>query len=226
MTTERDGEEMINFDRQAAWQSERTAADYDSQRFNSIGGRFYDFAEKRAIGALLAVAGRKQPIDRVLDIPCGTGRILHWLLQVGYRVECADVSSAMIDVAKQRIGDAAGLIGFDVLDVFQIARARDSYDCVSCIRLFQHFGSDERIATLRELARVSKRYVLVNVMYSSGYYAFLRKLRQILGRYAPRNTVDSNDLGRESAAAGLRIVASRFAQPGYSGNLVVLMERS
>lgn len=216
----------MKFDRQTAWKSARTAVHYDQQRFSSLGGRFYDFAEKRAIGKLLAVARWERPIGRVLDIPCGTGRISKWLLDAGYHVECADVSGAMIDVAKQRIGYAPGLIGFELLDVFQIARSPDSYDCVSCIRLFQHFRSEERIAALRELGRVSKRFVLINVMYSAGYYAVLRKIRQNFGRYAPRYTLDDAQLATESAAASLRIVASRFAQPGYSGNLVILLEKS
>lgn len=215
----------MTFDRQTAWKSARTAANYDRQRFSSLGGRFHDLAEKRAIGKLLEVAGRERPIDRVLDIPCGTGRISRWLLDAGCRVECADVSDAMIDVAMQRIGDASGLIGFDLLDVFQIARPPDSYDCVTCIRLFQHFRSEERIAALRELGRVSKRFVLINVMYSAGYYAVLRKIRQNFGRYAPRYTLDDDQLAMESAAASLRLVASRFAQPGYSGNLVILLEK-
>jgi 2-polyprenyl-3-methyl-5-hydroxy-6-metoxy-1,4-benzoquinol methylase len=165
------------------------------------------------------------PITKVLDIPSGTGRISRWLLEQGFQVECGDISREMLDVAQQRVNGLPGVLGFDLLDVYNIARNEAAYDCVTCIRLFQHLKSEERAAALKELGRITRRFVIVNVMYTSSYYGAIRKMRKLLGGYAPRYTTSDQELKRETEAASLRIVQQRFSQPGYNGNLLLLLEK-
>jgi len=218
--------EKEEFDHNAGWKSDAVAEQYDKQRFSSLAGRIYNEREKKAISDLLSVAQENNQINTVLDVPCGTGRISEFLLQKGYGVSCGDISNEMITVATKRLAAyQPGVNDFSILDIYNIAKDPDSYDCVTCIRLFQHLMSDERARALRELARVSKRYVIVNVMYNSFYYGILRGLRLALGRYAPRYTANKQELERELKFASLRMVKSIFTQPGYNGNLVLLLEK-
>ena len=215
-----------SFDHNSGWQSEQVAKKYDERRFTSFFGRAFDRAEKNALATVLSEAESQQPIKTVLDLPCGTGRISEFLLRRGYDLECADISKEMIDVAQSRLAGIGGNdVKYTVMDIYNIDRPDATYDCVSCIRLFQHLDSDERARALKELGRVSKRYLVVNVMYTSLYYGLVRKLRLALGRYAPRFTCSQQQLQTELEFAGLRVVKSIFSQPYFGGNLVLLLEK-
>jgi ubiquinone/menaquinone biosynthesis C-methylase UbiE len=215
------------FDHNEGWKSKATAKSYDARRFKSLGGRLYDYMEKRAIAKLLDLAESKTPIRTVLDLPCGTGRITELLLRRGYQTTCGDISEEMIEVARQRLAPFEDRIEeFAIMDVYNTRRKADSYDCVSCIRLFQHLVSSQRANALREMARISKRFVIINVMYVSPYYSAVRKLRLRLGRYTTRYTSSQNEIAEELRVAGVRLVGSKLTQPGFNGNLVLLLEKT
>jgi ubiquinone/menaquinone biosynthesis C-methylase UbiE len=210
-----------------AWQSEAVVAAYDERRFSSITGPTFDPLEKRAIGRLLTKAEATDPIRTVLDVPCGTGRISEMLLKRGYTVTCGDISPAMLAAAQKRLSSyRSDQVRYVASDVYALEFPDGAFDCVTSIRLFQHLTSEERGQALRELARVSKRYVIAGVVFTSTYYALVRKLRLALGAYAPRHTASEQDIRREVAHAGLRVVARHFPQPGYSGGLILLLEKT
>jgi ubiquinone/menaquinone biosynthesis C-methylase UbiE len=212
------------FDHKTEWQSAAVARAYDQKRFSSLTGRVFDALEKWAITRQLDYIEREQPLRRVLDIPCGTGRIARLLVQRRYDLVCGDISQQMLEVARGQLADAAA--EFLPLDIYDLPFPSDSFDCVCCIRLFQHLTSDQRMLALRELARVSKRYVIANAMYTSMYYGLVRRVRLALGRYAPRYTMSEQEMKHELTGAGLTLVRRIFPQPGYGGNVVMLMEKS
>ncbi len=215
------------FNHNEGWKSESVAKEYDARRFSSLAGRVYNEREQQAISELLDLASAQQQVKSVLDLPCGTGRISELLVKRGHEVTCADISNEMLDVARERLSAySPGASDYAIMDIYNIDRPDNSFDCVTCIRLFQHLTSDERARALTELGRVSRRYVIVNVMYTSFYYGILRALRKALNRYAPRYTSSKGEIQRETAAASLRVVKSIFPQPGYQGNLVLLLEKT
>ena len=63
-----------------------------------------------------------QPGMRILELNCGTGIDAVHLAQLGVRVVACDLSSKMIDVARQRLSaaDLDGLVDFRVLDTEKI----------------------------------------------------------------------------------------------------------
>jgi ubiquinone/menaquinone biosynthesis C-methylase UbiE len=207
------------------WQSSKVAEAYDARRFRSLGGRFYDRQEKKAIERLLGIAEDQTPIRRVLEMASGTGRISDLLAGRGYELVCGDVSREMQEVAQRRLASGSGNVQFKILDIYVIAEPDASFDCVCAFRLFQHLTSEERARALRELARVSRRFVLVNVMYTSVYYGVVRRLRRALGRYTTRYTSSRQEIQQELRAAGLKLVRAIFTQPGFNGNLVLLLEK-
>jgi ubiquinone/menaquinone biosynthesis C-methylase UbiE len=52
--------------------------------------------------------------NRLLDVACGTGLSFVALLERGWRVTGCDISPAMLDVARARVGDAATLLSADM----------------------------------------------------------------------------------------------------------------
>lgn len=214
------------FDHNIGWKSRSVAEHYDERRFTSLGGRLYDRMEKHAVAACLNTAVQLMPVNTVLDLACGTGRMSKFLAARGYRVTCGDVSDEMLGVAKRRLSQAGfNGVTFFQLDIYNTGQADGSYDCVSAFRLFQHLTSEQRARALREMARISRRFVLVNVMYTSAYYRFVTRLRHMLGRYTTRYTSSQLQIDYELDYAGLRIVKSVFAQSGFNGNRVLLMEK-
>ena len=214
-------------DHTRGWQSTKVAEAYDARRFRSLGGRLYDRLEKKAIERLLNVAEAKAPIGNMLEMACGTGRISELLASRGYTLTCGDVSREMEEVARRRLASQPNRnVQLKILDIYAIAEPDEAFDCACAFRLFQHLTTDERARALRELARVSRKFVLVNVMYTSPYYGFVRRVRQVLGRYTTRYTSSRDEIQAELRFAGLKLVQSVFTQPGFNGNLVLLAEKS
>ena len=208
------------------WKSQKISAGYDQRRFCSLGGRFYDHREKICINQALMLAERQAPVRSVLDFACGTGRISGYLAARGHKVVCCDVSESMLQEAKNRLRPTKLAQGFVLSDIYYGSFRDNAFDCVTAIRLFQHLSSDERANALAELARISRSFVLVNVMFSSPYYDCLRRLRIAVGRYATRYTASKEEILRETSLAGLKIRATILSQPLFNGNMILLLERS
>ncbi len=208
-----------------AWENRGAAQTYDARRFSSWSGRLFNRMEQAAIAQILAAVENKSVIRTVLDVPCGTGRISELLLQRNYVVTCGDISKEMLMVAQKRFENISREVFFCQVNIYKMPFDDDSFDCVTCIRLFQHLTSDERARALMELGRVSRRYVVANIMYTSSYYGVVRGLRRFVGRYAPRHTCSEVELARASGFANVKVVKRRFPQPLYNSNLVLLFEK-
>jgi SAM-dependent methyltransferase len=73
----------------AVWQAGSFASDYDN--------RVLEPAE-----VLLLVRHREDLSGRVLDVGCGTGRLLGYLLALGARAEAIDISERMVQICRRR----------------------------------------------------------------------------------------------------------------------------
>ena len=79
---------------------------------------------------------------KVLDLPCGTGRLLPELAARGFDVTEADVSPHMLDHARQFAGERGVKIADDrfvVASVFDTGFIENAFDATVCNRLFHHF---------------------------------------------------------------------------------------
>ena len=81
------------------YQSLDVAETYERRRFHSLGGRYNNWRLHRLLNCILL---RLPPGSVVLDIPCGTGRIDNCLLDRSLRVIAADISTAMLTVARRK----------------------------------------------------------------------------------------------------------------------------
>lgn len=212
------------FDHNTSWQYEEVGELYDARRFQSRTGQRFHNAETAAIHALLDKAEETGKITTAIDLPCGTGRISQISTDRGYDLVCADISLPMLKAARRKIEDRHQQAVYTAANIYRLPFPDDAFDSVSCIRLFQHLDSKDSIRALRELGRISSRFVIVNFMYASGYYKAMRILRQKTGRYAPRYAVTRTFLNRIEPETGLRLHASQMPQPLHSGNMVILFD--
>ena len=98
------------------------------------------------------VSSQIRPAGRVLDVPCGTGRIAVPLSERGFTVAGLDISEAVLSVARS----AGPSLDFRQGDMRELPWSDDSFDAV--LNLWTAFGyfetreEDERV--LAEVARV------------------------------------------------------------------------
>jgi SAM-dependent methyltransferase len=82
------------------------------------------------VGALLALAGTHGLNgDSVLDVACGTGKSFLPLLERGWKVTACDISAAMLDLARTKVGDEVRL---EVADMRALP-VYGSFDLVCCL---------------------------------------------------------------------------------------------
>jgi len=96
------------------------------------------------------------PAGRVLDVGSGPGRFALWLARQGGRVTLLDISSAMLDAARQRFADhglaADAFLHASLFDVGQMEAG--SFDLVLCLGGALNYYPDEMEAGLRLLRRL------------------------------------------------------------------------
>lgn len=207
------------------YQNEEVADDYDLHRFASPRRQRRNDREWRVVSrALVSAVGVKS----VLDMPCGTGRFMPRFAAAGFRVVGADIALPMMRVAKEKCVGLASVGGFVRADAERLPFADAALDCVVSIRFLHHVDPASRVAMLREMARVSRRWVLLDYRHKYSYrYAKLR-LRSAVGFPARERMpqVSHGELDAETTAAGLEVVARHFVAPFFSDKWIVLCEKS
>ena len=214
----------MSFDPQTHYQNDRIARGYDRERFSSLAGRVFQSAELKTLARLL----RHLPSGAsLLDVPCGTGRVARALLDWGFRVTAADISHEMIQVAKSRIVKGGGELLASRGSADALPFAGESFDAVLSIRFLPHIASESRREMLKEMARVSRRWVFFSNSYSDSWHRRRRAIKHWLGHQAPtRFPVTERELEAELKAARLREVKRLWTFPLLSEEILVLCEKT
>jgi len=168
---------------------------------------------------------------RVLDLPCGAGRLLPLLGEMGFAVMAADSSPHMVGKAKEiavSMPAAATTIDFVVTDVFKTSFADDEFDGVVCNRLLHHFREPEiRQAALAELGRLTKGPIVVSFFCNRALDSALFHVRNFVLRHTPTDRIPIS-LGRmreDVKHAGLRIERVLPARFGLSKQFYLVLKR-
>jgi ubiquinone/menaquinone biosynthesis C-methylase UbiE len=213
----------MSFDPQTHYQNKGVARRYDRERFSSLAGRAFQSAELKTLGKLL----RHLPVHgSLLDVPCGTGRIAQVLLDRGFQVTAADISQEMIHVAQDRITNRGGQLPASRGSADALPFADASFDAVLSMRFLPHISSESRGPMLKEMARVSRRWVFFSNSYSNYWHRRRRAVKHWLGHQAPtRFPVTEQELKAELNVAKLREVERVWTFPLLSEEILVLCEK-
>jgi ubiquinone/menaquinone biosynthesis C-methylase UbiE len=97
--------------------------------------------------------------SRILDIGGGPGRYALWLASLGHEVTLADLSSRLLEIARERIADSPFREGIEEVveaDARDLSQWGDSnFDAVLCLGPFYHLpNADDRETAAAELSRV------------------------------------------------------------------------
>ena len=115
-----------------------------------------------------------KPGSKVLDLGCGDGYLANLIAEKNYcDVTCADVSEVALNIAKAR-----GLKVIKASIDEPLPFPENSFDYVIATEVLEHIIKTE--SALSEMARVSKKYLLVSIP-NIAYWE--HRLRLVLGRF-------------------------------------------
>lgn len=213
--------------RKQFYRDARIAERYDEHRISGARSSRHR-AEWRAIEKALAAAGG---VREILDVPTGTGRFVDSWLGMGLRVAGADISVEMMRQAQERLAAGASrerALGFVQCDAEALPFRPASFDLVASIRFFMHLTPQVRLSVLRELSRVSRRWVLVDYRHKHAPRNVFKRWAHALGlRRSPAPPrVSRQEMLLELEAAGLRAVEVFVVTPVFSDKWFVLCEKT
>jgi len=182
---------------------------YDEQT-----ARGYKVGKHRAEMRLVDRAFTRVPKSHhVLDVPCGGGRVAVHLAQRGYKVSCADLSDAMLTIARETLAKHKLSCPVEKQDIEQLAFADHAFDTIISFRLFHHFPNPEiRRRAVSQLCRVARKYVAMSYFSPVSVTSVKRHLRASLGgKRSQKHDTPLSEVKEYFAAAGFKLVKD-FAQ--------------
>jgi ubiquinone/menaquinone biosynthesis C-methylase UbiE len=163
----------------------------------------------------VAAAQVPQP-GAILDIGCGTGRLLRAATMrfPGARLEGVDAAEGMVKQATVSL--PAGMqIRFQQATAESLPFPDGSFDLVFSTMTFHHWSDQQKaIGEVKRVLAPRGRWILADIV-AKGPLAFVARLLRI-GR-----VVSPSGLDRMLAAEGLAVIARKKA-PGAAGNIPVL----
>jgi ubiquinone/menaquinone biosynthesis C-methylase UbiE len=160
-------------------------------------------SHRREMAVVRTALRRAGAHGRVLDCPCGAGRLVPHLLRFAERVTCADVSQAMVDEARDALAAEAqeGRVDFAVASADALPFPDGAFDTAVCHRLIHHMPqAEERAGVLRELARVARRAVVLSFSDDTTWKGRSQRRR---GVHRRRHALTPEALYAEAAPFGL-----------------------
>ncbi len=210
---------MEDFPARTRYQNQEEAELYDARRT----GKYLHRIELAAFARAVASMPREY---RVLDVPCGTGRLWAPLLERFASVTGCDISQDMLNVC-ERHHSASGKVTLKQGDAVALPFADNEFDCVFSVRFWGYPPPEVRIKALKEMARVSKDRVAL-MFYVRDPAITARKKVQFLLRppKGPWYPVDSKrELYRLFAEAGLEIESYTSLMPFLMESRMVIAKK-
>ncbi len=214
----------------------RTKARFDTNKVASEYPALFGASrrDRREVACLRRALDAIPRGSNVLDLPCGSGRLLPLLLEKGARVTGADYSQHMLANARCNWETVRGALAGDVpavsfvqCDALQTGFADGEFDAVVCHRLLHHFSdSPTRVRALRELSRISSGPVIVSFFNAHALDAVKRRLINRLRRHDPtdRIPISPRKFRNNVREAGLRIVSQHPVWRGISPLCILVLE--
>lgn len=191
--------------------------------YNKTHRRLSDRRERRIMARWFERMGR---LESAIDLPCGFGRYYGWLRSQARQVIEADYSRDMVKAALTRGGDAPPA-GFRCYG-HEIPLRDRAVDLAFSMRLNHHLvDPDVRRAHLRELCRVSNRWVVFSFFDHASVKNLLRRARTSIGltRKPPKSTLRRAEVRALVEQCGFRVVEDPWLFVIGSGHRLVIGER-
>ena len=200
---------------------DRDVAQYEKRRYGTPGQKFIDHRERRMMKEM--IQSLDQPPGDVLDAPCGYGRFSTWLAGWDVHMICADVSAAMVARARERLEEGGRKERYVVMDIRHLPFKDAVVDATFTLRLFHHgFAKDQMASILKELARVSRRWVILSYYRTNRIHALFRRLKGFSSRI---KMMTDAEFELERAGLGLMVRSRRPLVRLFHAQTLVILEK-
>lgn len=214
---------MKDYPARKRYQSKSYAQHYDKARYGGILGRIKNWNTLNTIEKALKSLEKG---SLILDIPCGTGRLSPLVLQNGFRWLGADISYEMMEVAREKTARYRDAIGNVRLESERMPFKSGSIDCVASIRFIYHVLSrEERIAILREMNRISRKWVIIDYNYSNPVRSLYRRIGYLVRPPRRKRRLSMKEIYEELAEAGLKVYRAFPVSRVLSDNVILLCQK-
>lgn len=179
--------------------------------------------ERAAVRTLLS----RVSAERVLDIPCGTGKLARVFAEKPYQIVAADVSPEMIELAREAYLDAGcSKVRFELADAAALPTDfKGAFDLVVCLRLLHRVPLPIGEAILKEFAGCA-RFTVASFGINSLFHRVRRRVRnRLVGGGVSDLCTEPLYRIREVLSRHFRIIAERRVHPFLSEEVVFLLER-
>lgn len=204
---------------------DKTKAEKYSKRFEKGAHKTIDRREQAAVWKIFSTLDHCRT---VLDVPSGAGRFAAALAQGKRKVYESDVAFEILECARKRAKSKEVAAQFVQGDASKLPFRNGGVDCVFCNRLLHHILSpDERLVFLRELYRVSRRYVVISFFDYHSFGFVRRTLKALKGRkpkYAQEPTFEQ--FQAELTKANLKILTVVPTGPVWVAEKYLVLEKS
>ncbi len=167
---------------------------------------------------------RSQPHSQLLlDLPCGGGRLSPALAPFADTLIEADVAVGQVRYAAEHSVVKTPQVWMTA-SALAIPLRDNSVDGTVCCRLCHHLPqAEERAQLVRELLRVSKRFVIMTYFEYHSVKNTIRRIRQPFNKKPPKMTMRLAEIAALATAAGARVQTAPWIAPLSSGHRYALL---
>lgn len=206
------------------YNSEYGATSYSGKFERRFSERLNNVVEQRLVRSWIETLPQ---VELGLDVPCGYGRMYPLLKTRAKQVVECDWSFHLLKECRSRHlqgkDPARGWVRATALSLPYPDR---TFDLVFSVRLCHHINTpQEREQYLREILRVSKRYVIFTYFDAASMKNLRRELKRKFKNIKSKYTMTRIQVADIAAQSGYRIVRARALAPIFSGHRYTLLER-
>ncbi len=185
--------------------------------------------EQRLLQRLIERVSAQAPFETALDLPCGYGRLMPLLRRhAGYVIE-GDWSLPLLKIARENqrsnpsVKEADGYVRATALAMPFADRA---FDFVLSVRLCHHIREhSERLTYVRELLRISGKWVVFTYFDTHSLKNMLREARVKLFGKRPKWTLKASEIAAVADESGFEVTHSIPLSRLFSGHRYVVLRR-
>ena len=184
-----------------------------------------DARERAVIARALSLVA---PPQRILDMPCGAGRLTEELLRFDTaEIHACDYSEEQLKICGERHKNSN--VTCQRASCFELPFPDDHFDLSFSVRLSHHIGSrEDRERYLVELLRVSRQNVVATFFDTHSFKNRLRELRRRVRATKKRSkfTMSRDELHQIATNHDWRVEAAIPISRLFSGHRYVVFSRS
>ncbi len=152
----------------------------------------------------------KETGQKILDIGCGGGRDVGYLLEEGFIVHGIDASEKIIKEAKKRVKNGK----FKVMDLMDLSYKDDSFDGIWCLGPLLHIKKKELGKTLKGFHRILRPGGIIFISTEAGDEEKLMPRKELMGKKVFCAFYQQPELEDMITDAGFDIISSAVETAG------------